>query len=197
MPAPAAASARNPACCRRRPSRCSPPAGPGRAAGPLPQGLGREGPPRRIADRRAGRAAGARLRGPHRRTRRHRNRGCPDWPRAGTCCGHAAPCAPRAHRHRLPLETLTMATTTLSHKPADAAACAPARSLWQRQRWLILRRATQLSILLRLPGGPVVRRGGSSRAICRRPSPSGCSRSPTRCWCCRPSSPAICPTRRR
>ena len=47
-----------------------------------------------------------------------------------------------------------MATTTLSHKPADAAACAPARSLWQRQRWLILRRATQLSILLAFLAGP-------------------------------------------
>ena len=47
-----------------------------------------------------------------------------------------------------------MATTTISSaKPADAA-CAPARSLWQRQRWLILRRTSQLLILLAFLAGP-------------------------------------------
>ena len=47
-----------------------------------------------------------------------------------------------------------MATLThASAKPADAA-CAPPRSLWQRQRWLILRRASQLLILLAFLAGP-------------------------------------------
>ncbi|MCK6374737.1 MAG: quinol dehydrogenase ferredoxin subunit NapH [Zoogloea sp.] len=48
-----------------------------------------------------------------------------------------------------------MATTTISSaKPVDGAACAPARSLWQRQRWLILRRTSQLLILLAFLAGP-------------------------------------------
>ena len=46
-----------------------------------------------------------------------------------------------------------MATIPLPIKPA-AEACAPARSLWQRQRWLILRRTSQLLILLAFLSGP-------------------------------------------
>ena len=43
-----------------------------------------------------------------------------------------------------------MATTTVPLK----SDCAPARSLWQRQRWLILRRMSQLAILLAFLAGP-------------------------------------------
>ena len=43
-----------------------------------------------------------------------------------------------------------MATTTIPLK----SNCAPARSLWQRQRWLILRRMSQLAILLAFLAGP-------------------------------------------
>ncbi len=38
--------------------------------------------------------------------------------------------------------------------PIQASQSAPARSLWQRQRWLILRRASQLLILLAFACGP-------------------------------------------
>ena len=64
---------------------------------------------------------------------------------------------------------MSMATTTVS----SASGCAPARSLWQRQRWLILRRASQLLILLAFLSGPwfgVLRRFGYFRQrFCRRP----------------------------
>ena len=45
---------------------------------------------------------------------------------------------------------MTMVTTTAP----SASGCAPARSLWQRQRWLILRRTSQLLILLAFLSGP-------------------------------------------
>lgn len=42
----------------------------------------------------------------------------------------------------------------MSSKLIATQASAPTRSLWQRQRWLILRRACQLLILLAFAGGP-------------------------------------------
>lgn len=47
-----------------------------------------------------------------------------------------------------------MTTSTCSAKVADTAPNVPARGFWQRQRWLILRRASQLLILLAFLAGP-------------------------------------------
>lgn len=47
-----------------------------------------------------------------------------------------------------------MVTTTCSAKVADTSTSAPVRSFWQRQRWLILRRVSQVLILLVFLAGP-------------------------------------------